>query len=1630
MEPFFNAGPERASHIALRTHLDVLAPQILPDDEEESQMFGVSLCAAPYMGEGTPPPLADALPLQPYLPWTWAWRDTTPDKPGFQWTLLVRMERIAAVSDWKPVPRDILRVFAQPAGWNDTLQRLDQEETQGTIHKTWWQPELARLVLSNADGQMTWKQDDPRRPPLAHAKRLDQFYTGVNEPETEVDEGAHDTHDDLLGARVLRWATANPPYNFVNRLAAVLAIPEFARLKKRMETDFAGYLLNADSAQFIAAPLWSSPDYPDQKFDGLYEGRDDFILIEQTKVPIDGVAPKAPDQLYLRRFYGQAQRPMAHAEEFRPAHQRKSAASSLTVEIEPWRADVEVRVSRCVDVPMLLLDWADAQTDDPQSFGPWVQSAPFAEWIVCLSLDLLQAFVRFPANQPPDASAALRQIRNAADLDVDATQAARLHNLALQLSDRLDGKDHPATRADRLSALRDWMQLLREQKMFAALRAHFALQGAALSAENPVGEALRQSLTLPAGDRTLGQQIIPLLKDEDSEAAVPPALIAYLRQRQLPIPKEPPTTRQPSPRVPEAAQNDEVLESFEEYLAGPRLRDLKVLIFGDFDRPLSHPHPFVLVAEREERVIVDDEPADDGDGLDEQAGALVFGRTNGTKTGSWLSLNAGVLQVRFGTEIPYRALQESHVPLRGSYLNDRRSVRADYDNRPLVAISPKRALTQVPTSELESTESSRESWREEYVWRTGSEIPALRYYPPGYTFQFLWVTLGNSCCLPEGFWRVHPAVLVPALEARLENAPGAAISAPDRYLRRVGITTPSLRPVRRMNADGSALALHGKEWPKLPEGVFPLSKEVPPLLAPADVPLVLLFPLAASAPPPSLQQPQLLVHRLVTHVSKPATSEENWERWVSADGSANGVERRTICAGAHRARDLIASGDLNPQNPPPPMWQPDDPALSNHFFIVFRRLYPWGKEARGYLRTWAPSTTGPYTAVGRHFTAPFALELIPDAAAPVWVHASPARGNSFHLQPGTLVEIAIYALLPTAEAEGRFLPDLLRPVGEQPPALGESAALPGVVFPEPFPLDFDPVNFLAVSPAFLRVETAFIRPEAPDLPPLFPSPDEAYRELRSSAQGSKVCLGISRQRPREVFDWVHEVIVQEQIWRWNGKPVLPEDFVGPDGKQLFELPKPRSDGRGLPKPEDQELTWDGVAFHHRDDIEHLGSPTVLPLVQEIVPAPQAQAVGDAGDVLYTSDRTSDLRPLYFRFSALLRSRYFGVWPRAVQAGKHQTGNSNGVDVLWERHVLSHRLATPLKKPSLALLVPLLASGQVDADAEDTAGVLAVVREAHFEQAGLAEKLECELVEVKSYRQVNGKVEPDGNVFFQAGYDPTLSTTALGSLPDPKSPEEVRFVKISGPLGLTFDQGARDPLIVNSVYSLGIQRELLSKLIEGNQQRKASASHLYCKLRFRRVVRAGYDLPSRSAAVVEVGRESIQDSLSSEWTESQWVKFLPDSDGLRPRDGASSWNIRTIRNEIVFTFKLENWALPTTPRPVRFRYLFCVTRHDLDAQGRSATEFHSLYSLAADGTLTMLRTLQGTPGLESSLRRLRGRVMEILVSADDTALAADTWIDKLFPTPTAVSASGRQTVREDAEAVIQSLSPAFPLVSAT
>lgn len=413
--------PPIALHIAHRADLKELPEQ------SGKKLFGLSLCAAPFFhGTTNPPLLTGTNALDPYLPWAWTWRaDNATTPAGFRWTFFARLQRGAAAWEWKIIPDRLLKVYGPPTGFSDKLMEVTQPGSPSNganVHDTWWRKELSRLTIDNTGA---WKAANPQTKPFAHAQQLEQFYAGPPSASIRVEEGTHDTHPDLLGARMLRWATAHPPYNYYNRLAAAIECPIFQDLKRELETEYAGFTVPLTGVKVAALPLWVA-DASAVPSATIYEPDPGTVIVEQSDAPIDGLSGTAT---FLRRSYG-------NVVDVKDGEPVASSGRDLGVDVEPWRRDLEDRLARCVDLPSLMLD---ASRED--TFAAATGQQTLVEWVIDLSADLFQAEPWTLKQNPGNATEWAHQLVNAASLaKLDETEVAKLSGVLSLLSDSFSEK--------------------------------------------------------------------------------------------------------------------------------------------------------------------------------------------------------------------------------------------------------------------------------------------------------------------------------------------------------------------------------------------------------------------------------------------------------------------------------------------------------------------------------------------------------------------------------------------------------------------------------------------------------------------------------------------------------------------------------------------------------------------------------------------------------------------------------------------------------------------------------------------------------------------------------------------------------------------------------------------------------------------------------------------------------------------------------------------------------------------------------------------------------------------------------------------------------------------------------------
>jgi hypothetical protein len=396
--------------------------------------------------------------------------------------------------------------------------------------------------------------------------------------------------------------------------------------------------------------------------------------------------------------------------------------------------------------------------------------------------------------------------------------------------------------------------------------------------------------------------------------------------------------------------------------------------------------------------------------------------------------------------------------------------------------------------------------------------------------------------------------------------------------------------------------------------------------------------------------------------------------------------------------------------------------------------------------------------------------------------------------------------------------------------------------------------------------------------------------------------------------FVSRLDLKQQIWRWNGRPAETG---------TVDLPV-----SGL--PDDELMAWDGIGFHAREDFQHRLTVERLPYRKETVsPPPKA--------LLLTEDRSSDHRALYHRFGLTVYSRYYGVFRNSEQARRIVSGAADP----WRRCLLPARLRHRLKRPLVRAVVPITASDnrpQVHPALNPAAspGFIFMLAEPFYQQAGIAENLECEIV-VGYIDLPDPETPKTRDYYLQAGFDPVISSKKLLKI-EMRNGAPQSKLHLHPPIGLTFDIGASDPEIVSTCFFGEIPADLAG-FQPPERHREASAANTFFQLRVRRVLRP--EAVQLAPGLSDEDKQAAVEVLASEWSESEWVRLLPDALALLLAWPADTSGRRRLNHLGDISTQIDGWhdPVPWTPddaaafEPKRFSYAVLLSRLVPDISGR-------------------------------------------------------------------------------------------------
>lgn len=566
--------------------------------------------------------------------------------------------------------------------------------------------------------------------------------------------------------------------------------------------------------------------------------------------------------------------------------------------------------------------------------------------------------------------------------------------------------------------------------------------------------------------------------------------------------------------------------------------------------------------------------------------------------------------------------------------------------------------------------------------------------------------------------------------------------------------------------------------------------------------------------------------------------------------------------------------------------------------------------------------------------------------------------------------------------------------------LGAAARAQFDAIPLPAEAIADQANAFAVSPLELILELAVGHSALPAWP-------DIAAALQPQAEGRHLALDL--QRPNPAFAFLSNIETNVQIWNWTGRPVAPFPFGeftpggGPNGAAL--------------------QAWDVQGFGHRPD----GAVRA----QQIRVAWSASSGALPGPVrLQTENREADPRALYFRWSARAFSRYLAL-DRIPVTGAGQP------ELRWLRAILPARLPQKMQKPSLKLVLP---TGRrvKNERGEDCLAALAVFNDAWYQQAGLAEELEIQLLSVE-FQPTAGAAQS----FLEAGHDPIVSATPLNPL---GAGAPLPVITAPPPIGHTFDGNASEPLIVGTSFNILLPARLP---VDDQGSTAVTADWFLARLQFRRRAKTAGLLGGSAAAAV----------AASDWTAPEWIQFAPAPADLLPPEWpqekdaddskaavalranpSGAWEPKTT------TFSLGHWQEPylrSNPGnfdPNRFEYWFVLTRIAQGLGGQPTEAYVATLAPFVDGVLHLVDAAADAvfftqPGAALVLRVLELRTRDRVSLRRHVEAGGNAW-ELLFgstahenpslPTSSAAKAGG---ILNDVQAQITRVSPYVPAQTA-
>ncbi len=818
-----------------------------------------------------------------------------------------------------------------------------------------------------------------------------------------------------------------------------------------------------------------------------------------------------------------------------------------------------------------------------------------------------------------------------------------------------------------------------------------------------------------------------------------------------------------------------------------------------------------------------------------------------------------------------------------------------YNNQPLMVESPAHAFGQ----DLMQQDPNAErliSFQHPSVTATLDasnpkwKVPGLVF---GNTYEFKIGRVRNCGVLPATFSAsTNPALL--DLGAVEKNYAGPA--------------TPSIRCQRTVPVGDLRFAVNGLgtlasslrklALPTIPPDVQPRARELYPAPSTDD---------PASAQPPVPPQPLILLTSYKTEfpqatpnftlqIQKPTTDLQTWDRWMAASPT-NMQQRIDLWTNFHRlARQQKTNSDL----------AIDDPAVQQlqiTLDINDPGLAPVSVPKKGdpaIIATWPSPAAAPAppTSVANS-AGPLLLKI---------VAASPSK-STFDASTWTLTL-----------AEGAVVKITIAPVVAQ----GSSLFATGISQGASYDFLVEAANLAMPTSDALRA--AFIVSSPTD--PTYNSVDFALPLTPSSVIG----------------DQIRSATIRTQVWRWDGRPL-----------SLFKF------GKDLVTPDPSILEWEVAAFATRQATDSTVRPMNLVTVPPIAPGkPETLALVAKDDI------TGQLGSLYYRSGVQVDNRYGSLVPKANRSVSTlgDTSTLPGANGGWHRTVVPCRLPnTTLPKPAIKFILPLTGvlpaitpavKGQPAKNGHPAtpdqprtynaqapaASALVVVQGPWYALGGLAEDLEVSIFGSGEGASVLGvpEVGPDPIIWHGKRSDFPGSYATYSQDKDGKPTDGSEFAtadkRLHGPVGHTFDDSDTNPLWVNTTFILDPPPPVHAD----------AQPWTFAKVAFRRAIHKEGWLPAPPS----------KKDFRSEWTDPQWVQFLPSQfTGLGKAVDLSKCSVNVDPSKKIASISDQTGApltLSDDTGDAHMMFAFLLTEQVPDLLGRKGQErYFQVCVRRTDGT---------------------------------------------------------------------------------